>query len=97
MRRLSMNLMPFSRAANSRQRVSAAPFQTMPGPAILLASPMTRGEKALELLPSMPASCCVTVPAFMSVLLPILRMVNARRAREIPPAGCVPLTREKRT
>ena len=27
MRRLSMNLMPFSRAANSRQRVSAAPFQ----------------------------------------------------------------------
>ena len=97
MRRLSMNRTPFSRALNSRQRVSAAPFQTAPGPAILLASPMKRGAKWLELLPSMPASCCVTVPALMSVLSPSMRKVIARRARDMPPVACVPVMREKRT
>src|SRR5215213_10712260 len=95
-RLLSINLMPFSRALNSRHLVRAAPFQTAPGAAILLASDMMRGAKWLELLPSIPASCFVTVPALMSVLSPSIRKEIARRGRDAPLFECVPVTREKR-
>src|SRR5215216_98270 len=91
MRRLSMNLTPLSRALNSRHRVSAAPFQTAPGAAILLASAMMRGAKWLELFPSIPASCFVTVPALMSVLSPSIRNEIARRGRDAPLFECVPV------
>ena len=56
MRRLSMNRTPFSRALNSMQRVSAAPFQTAPGPASLLPLPLMPGAKWLALLPALPAT-----------------------------------------
>jgi hypothetical protein len=92
-----MNWMPFSRALNSRPRVRAAPFQTAPGAAHLAALAMKRGAKWLELLPAIPASCRVTVPALMSVLSPSMRKVVARRARETPLVPCVPCLREKRT
>jgi hypothetical protein len=92
-----MNSTPFSRALYSMQRESAAPFVRMSGPATADPSPIRAGANWLELTPSMPASSGVIVPARMSVTSPSLRIVTARRAREIPPVPCVPEIRAKRT